>query len=125
MSLNNYEIITCLMTLVIFVIPCFKTLRPLAPTLMTSAGIVGTFLGITCGLWSFDVNDIDSSIPLLLEGLKTSFITSLVGLIGSTLFKIVQTMTQQHTTAMVIGSSPCGMNFIKNSINSKLNKTLP
>lgn len=58
-----------------------------APTLMTSMGIIGTFLGIVIGLIGFDVEQIDASIPVLLEGLKTAFLTSVAGMIGAVVFK--------------------------------------
>lgn len=57
------------------------------PSIFTTIGIFGTFLGIVVGLWSFDSDDIDRSIPLLLDGLKTSFITSLIGLFCSLISK--------------------------------------
>lgn len=44
-----------------------------------SVGVFGTFMGITVGLLDFNVANIDASIPPLLEGLKISFVTSLVG----------------------------------------------
>lgn len=47
--------------------------------------MLGTFFGITIGLISFDTSDLDKSIPLLLEGLKTAFFASLAGMIGSLL----------------------------------------
>jgi hypothetical protein len=50
------------------------------PNIFTTLGVLGTFLGIVWGLWKFDVNDIDSSIPRLLEGLKTAFFTSILGI---------------------------------------------
>jgi hypothetical protein len=53
------------------------------PTLMSSLGVLGTFVGITMGLMNFDPNDLDASIPLLLSGLKTAFFTSLAGMVGS------------------------------------------
>ena len=53
------------------------------PTLMSSLGVLGTFVGITMGLMNFDPNDLDASIPLLLSGLKTAFFTSLTGMVGS------------------------------------------
>lgn len=59
------------------------------PTLLTSLGILGTFAGIVCGLLDFDPKNIDGSIAVLLEGLKTAFITSLVGMSLSILFKAV------------------------------------
>ncbi len=57
------------------------------PTLLTSLGILGTFIGIISGLLGFNTNDIDGSIGLLLSGLKTAFITSLVGMLLSIVFK--------------------------------------
>jgi hypothetical protein len=49
------------------------------PTIFTTAGIFFTFLGIAEGLYGFDPQKIDASIPILLEGLKTAFIASVVG----------------------------------------------
>ena len=44
-----------------------------------SFGILGTFMGIVLGLVNFDVDDIQGSIPQLLEGLKFAFTTSIAG----------------------------------------------
>jgi ABC-type transporter Mla subunit MlaD len=49
------------------------------PSLFTTAGIFFTFLGIAEGLYGFDPQRIDASIPSLLDGLKTAFIASVVG----------------------------------------------
>ncbi|MGI0119985.1 hypothetical protein [Zooshikella sp. RANM57] len=51
-----------------------------APTLLTSIGIFGTFLGIALGLKNFDTTDIQASVPMLIEGLKTAFWSSIAGL---------------------------------------------
>lgn len=51
-----------------------------APNLLTSLGILGTFVGIVIGLMSFNPEEIDSSIANLLGGLETAFMTSLVGM---------------------------------------------
>ena len=51
---------------------------------MVAVGIIGTFFGIFIGLIDFDTSDVQGSIPGLLEGLKTAFVTSIAGLIGST-----------------------------------------
>lgn len=53
------------------------------PTLISTLGVLGTFWGITMGLMAFDTKDLDKSIPGLLDGLKTAFLTSLAGMIGS------------------------------------------
>jgi hypothetical protein len=57
------------------------------PNLLTTLGILGTFLGITIGLWNFEVTKLEASIPNLLGGMKTAFITSLFGMFFSLLFK--------------------------------------
>lgn len=53
------------------------------PTLVSTLGVLGTFLGITIGLLAFNTKDLDASIPELLNGLKTAFFTSLLGMVGS------------------------------------------
>ena len=53
------------------------------PSLISTLGVLGTFLGITIGLLNFNSKNLDASIPLLLDGLKTSFFTSLAGMVGS------------------------------------------
>lgn len=63
------------------------------PTLLTTLGIFGTFLGIVLGLLDFDQSNIESSIPPLLAGLKTAFITSLVGIFSSLIFKTLSTFS--------------------------------
>ena len=53
------------------------------PSVVSTLGVLGTFLGITRGLVSFDTAHLDESIPVLLSGLKTAFFTSLLGMTGS------------------------------------------
>lgn len=53
------------------------------PNLVSTLGVLGTFLGITVGLYYFDPDKLTASIPKLLIGLKTAFFTSLAGMIGS------------------------------------------
>lgn len=53
------------------------------PALISTLGVIGTFLGITVGLIAFNSNDLDASIPLFLDGLRTAFFTSLLGMGGS------------------------------------------
>ncbi len=73
----------------------FQRFTQYAPTLMTSLGILGTFVGIVIGLLGFDTSNIDGSIPELLEGLKTAFITSICGLIGAISFNFVDSLFLQ------------------------------
>jgi hypothetical protein len=53
-----------------------------------TAGITGTFFGIFMGLINFNTADLEGSIPELLDGLKTAFITSLAGLFANLIVKI-------------------------------------
>lgn len=53
------------------------------PSGFTTSGVLGTFLGIFIGLQDFNVDAIQESIPLLLEGLKGAFLTSIAGIILS------------------------------------------
>lgn len=63
------------------------------PTLLTTMGIFGTFLGIVLGLLEFNQLNIEASIPPLLAGLKTAFITSLAGIFSSLIFKTLSTFS--------------------------------
>jgi hypothetical protein len=54
-----------------------------SPSILTSMGIFGTFLGVALGLNEFDTNAIEDSVPQLLEGLKTAFWTSIAGLLSA------------------------------------------
>lgn len=58
------------------------------PTLFTTAGIFFTFVGIAEGLFGFDVNNIEASIPGLLSGLKTAFFASVIGVFIALSLKI-------------------------------------
>ncbi|MEN8219906.1 MAG: DUF1566 domain-containing protein [Pseudomonadota bacterium] len=49
-------------------------------SIIVSMGMLGTFIGIAIGLWEFDTQNIVGSMPILLEGLKLAFITSIVGM---------------------------------------------
>ena len=53
------------------------------PSFISTLGVLGTFWGITVGLLDFNSNDLGTSIPELLDGMKTAFFTSLAGMIGS------------------------------------------
>ena len=65
------------------------------PTLLTTLGVLGTFVGIALGLLDFDVRNIDESVPQLLAGLKVAFLTSILGLTTSIVLKAVQTVTPE------------------------------
>lgn len=62
------------------------------PGFLTSLGILGTFIGIIIGLYDFSLEDIDRSIADLMAGLKTAFITSVIGLALSLLLRLFTRM---------------------------------
>ncbi|WP_372614675.1 MotA/TolQ/ExbB proton channel family protein [Halomonas sp.] len=77
-----------------------------APNLLPSLGILGTFIGIVIGLMHFDPNDIDGSITLLLAGLETAFMTSLLGMAAAITFKVVTTSFKFMQPGEVTGVGP-------------------
>lgn len=56
--------------------------------LVTTFGILGTFIGIFSGLLAFDVANIQGSVPKLLSGLQTAFLTSISGMCAGILLTI-------------------------------------
>lgn len=49
-------------------------------SIIMSTGVLGTFVGIFVGLLEFDTAHLENSVPLLLDGLKTAFYTSILGM---------------------------------------------
>ena len=84
--------LTLIFALSILISPYFlkriQTLNIIANTVV-SLGILGTFSGIFLGLLNFDVSNISASVPQLLTGLKTAFLTSIAGLLSSLILKSV------------------------------------
>jgi len=59
-------------------------------SVIVSIGVLGTFIGIFIGLWSFDTLNISESVPKLLEGLKLAFSTSIAGMGISIFLSLIQ-----------------------------------
>ena len=66
--------------------------------LLTTTGIFFTFVGITKGLYGFDIDSIDDSIPRLLDGMNTAFFSSVLGIGSAIVFKFIQS-TKTTTTS--------------------------
>ena len=65
-----------------------------APALLTSLGVLGTFAGISIGLYSLDLHGMDAKTLMgsafsLLDGMKTAFYTSLAGMLFSIFFMMI------------------------------------
>ncbi len=76
------------------------------PTLLTTLGILGTFLGIAIGLLDFDSTRIEYSIPLLLDGLKLAFTTSIVGILLSACLRLVLVLGRDGARAQETTQTP-------------------
>ena len=60
----------------------------LGPTILTTLGIFFCFAGIAWGLLDFDPNDVRSTVPHLLGGIRTAFWSSVVGIFWALTLKI-------------------------------------
>lgn len=68
--------------------PLSEKVLDIAPSVLTSFGIFGTFLGVAIGLHEFDSTNVEASVPLLMSGLKTAFWSSIAGLFGALSIKL-------------------------------------
>lgn len=75
--------------------PGHAQLAELIPGLLTSLGILGTFMGLMQGLSSVDFSNAEGtiqSIPQLLSGMRFAFATSVAGIACSLLFNMLNRM---------------------------------
>ena len=60
------------------------------PQFLISVGILGTFYGIFLGLIDFNAAKLDESILNLIDGLKLSFVTSILGISSAIILRVVR-----------------------------------
>jgi len=80
--------------------PGHAQLAELIPGLLTSLGILGTFMGLMQGLTSVDFTNAEGtiqSIPQLLGGMKFAFATSVAGITCSLLFNMLNRIAYGRT----------------------------
>lgn len=70
-------------------------LPKITPSILVSIGIFGTFLGIYICIQSLDINDYENTFPNIIKGMKVSFLSSIVGLFLSILYRIIQGVTEK------------------------------
>lgn len=82
------------------------TFRPTAPALMTSLGILGTFCGIFIALYEFDASpgEMNRSIEKFLGGMRTAFVTSVLGLFASIAFRSLESRFPSDAEAQDLAS---------------------
>ena len=77
--------------------PGNATLAELIPNLLTSLGILGTFMGLSRGLSSLNFADstqLVEGLPVLLEGMRFAFGTSVAGISCSIVFNMLNRISQ-------------------------------
>lgn len=86
------QIITIIMLILAFVdlFSFFKKNHKDFKSIIISLGVFGTFLGVYISLQGFDTHDIKGGVPLILEGLKTAFATSVAGMAISIVLSIIE-----------------------------------
>lgn len=93
-----------------------------------SLGVFGTFIGILLGLYNFDTQHIERSLPLLLSGLKTAFITSGVGMFCSLVISLFKPSAMAKITladislnqTKMIEALDNAMNKVSSSANEEI-----
>ena len=88
MTSNSITVVIVAIILVLFIKSILPNSKRVFKNEIVSLGVLGTFIGIAIGLFHFDVTHLKESMPLLLEGLKTAFITSGVGIFFSIIISI-------------------------------------
>lgn len=111
---------------VIFLLACIAHVKQASPgfasfgrsagTSLVSIGVLGTFVGIFIGLQDFDPNQIDKSIPPLLNGLKIAFVTSIVGMFLSVVLRFYQASI--HVVSPDAGVTPEDINRVLTEIRN-------
>ena len=89
-SITRQDSIIYVAMVILFITALFKRKKGIMfANFIAALGMIGTFLGICIGLSNFDENNITKSIPILLQGMRTAFFTSLVGMSISIILKFV------------------------------------
>jgi len=105
---NNLQVISVVILLAVFLIgfanlnsknKFWQSFSANAPAYLTSLGIFFTFVGIFIALLAFNVEDINRSIPRLLQGLQVAFLSSVTGLGGSVIYRIIRPIWQNAIEA--------------------------
>lgn len=94
-----------------------------APSILTSFGIFGTFLGIAFGLMQFDSSDIEASVPLMIDGLGVAVWSSITGILGALSIRL-RFAVQSISGAKSAATTPVGAADIHQAlenVNESLN----
>ena len=93
-----------------------------APSILTSFGIFGTFLGIAFGLMRFDSADIEASVPIMIDGLGVAVWSSIVGILGGLSIRLRNTLSSIRVDSNSV-EKPATVSDLNNTITT-LNSNL-
>jgi phosphate uptake regulator len=84
-----------------------KSIQELAPSILITTGIFFTFVGIAIGLVHFNADNVDKSLPTLLNGIKTAFWASATGVFFALVIKLLDIfdLTQHNESTQIEGMS--------------------
>jgi ABC-type transporter Mla subunit MlaD len=85
---TQFSIVLISSIAVLFHIRWSRRTTALGPTILTTLGIFFCFAGIAWGLLDFDPNNVRSTVPHLLGGIRTAFWSSVVGIFWALTLKI-------------------------------------
>ncbi len=93
-----------------------------SPAFLTTLGILGTFIGIAIGLWHFDPNDVQGSVPKLIDGIKTAVWASAFGIFCALTIKLRDIMFSRRKSpaAALRGATADDIAEILRSIDAEI-----
>ena len=91
---NPINLIFIILMLLLFIIEIIKNKD--FKSIIISIGVLGTFVGVFIGLLDFNTADLRTSITHILEGLKTAFLTSVVGMGLAIILAIIERIKHSY-----------------------------
>jgi len=88
------------------------------PEILTTLGIFGCFTGIALALLDFDTKNINESVPLLLEGVKTAFWASVTGVLGALTVKFRHRFSKEPINASAGEPKSASLEDVVFAVNS-------
>lgn len=87
-------------------------------SIIVSLGVLGTFFGISYGVYYFDVTQLDASIVNLINGLKIAFFTSTFGLMLYVLLGILNRKDERSAvTSKLLDNQERMIESLENALN--------
>lgn len=93
----------------------FERVKNFLPSLSVSIGVLGTFWGIFIGLSGFNTASISESIPAMLDGMKTAFFTSIIGMLSSIVLKLMYKISEDTKSNQSNDAIRCLQDITNNS----------